>query len=310
MNRRLARISWNLCAPEYIFHPFQLFHRIKLAYGKAIPFKVVHLHWGLDIRVNSAEMIGRSIVRKKIYEVTLTETVWRLLDEGETALDIGAHVGYLTSAMAARVGGKGTVIAFEPHPILFDELLLNVERWNRLKTVGHISPHRVAVSDIRARGVMGIPPDWETNRGLAFVITEGEPDLKHSESFPIQRERLDALLDENVFIGLAKIDVERHEVDVLRGAEGILRGRRIRDVVFEDFGSYPTPAMRFLETFGYRIFSLAKGLRGPRLCPPDRTGVRPWDDPNYLATLDPDRTIARMRKKGWAVLKGRRTHKR
>lgn len=307
MNRRfLSRISWNLCAPEYIFRPGQIFHRIKQAYDKATPFEVVHLHWGLDLRVNSAEMIGRSIIRKKIYELTLTETVWRLLDEGETALDIGAHVGYLTSAMAARVGDKGTVIAFEPHPILFDELLLNVECWSRLTTVGHVVPHRVAVSDISARGVLGIPPDWEANRGAAFVITEGELDLKHSERFPIQRERLDALLEENVFVGLAKIDVERHETAVLRGAEEILRRRKIRDIVFEDFGSYPTPAMRFLEIFGYRVFSLAKGLRGPRLCPPDRTGVRPWDDANYLATLDPDRTITRMLKKGWAVLKGRR----
>jgi len=299
-----SRLRWNLCAPEYIFRPAQLLRRARRRFAPHPP-EVCRLPWGLDLRLSPGEMISRSIARKGIYDLVLTETVWRLLDEGEFALDVGAHLGYVTSLMAARVGGRGKVIGIEPHPDLFQELSRNAARWKGAPKSAEVVVLNVAASDVTGAGYLRIPPDWELNRGVASVLAQNQ-DLDESDrKCAVRRERLDSLLDANSRVGVAKLDVEGHEDAVLRGAEGFLGRGAIRDIVFEDFGRYPTAAMLLLEGFGYKVFSLAKALWGPRLAPADRSGVARWNDPNYLATLDPTRAIARLGKRGWAVLKSR-----
>ena len=299
-----SRLRWNLCAPEYIFRPAQLLRRARRRLALHPP-EVCRLPWGLDLRLSPGEMISRSIARKGIYDLVLTETVWRLLDEGEYALDVGSHLGYVTSVMAARVGRRGKVIGLEPHPDLFQELSRNVERWKEARNAAEVVVLNVAASDVAGAGFLRIPPDWEANRGVASVLEPGQVLAEKDRKCPARRERLDNLLEANIRVGVAKLDVEGHESAVLRGAEGLLGRRAIRDIVFEDFGRYPTAAMLLLEGFGYTVYSLAKALWGPRLAPADRSGVPQWDDPNYLATLDPARAVARLQKRGWAVLKNR-----
>ena len=63
----------------------------------------------------------RSCTSILAFDLISCEAIWRLLDEGELALDVGANIGYMTSLMAARLGKNGRVIAFEPHPVLFQE---------------------------------------------------------------------------------------------------------------------------------------------------------------------------------------------
>src|SRR5262245_6167166 len=43
----------------------------------------------------------------------------RVCRRGQVALDIGAHVGYVTAVLAALVGPDGIVFSFEPNPRLF-----------------------------------------------------------------------------------------------------------------------------------------------------------------------------------------------
>jgi hypothetical protein len=101
-----------------------------------------------------------------------------------------------------------------------------------------------------------------------------------------------------------KIDVEGGEYEVLRGAETSVRTHRIRDVVFEEYNSYPTKATEFLETAGYTLFSLNVSLRGLVLSQPNaKSAMRSGYIPTYLATTDPDRAVRRLEKTGWAVLR-------
>lgn len=292
----IARVRWNLCAPEYIVRPGNLVRRLTGAEAGARA--VVPLYWGLDLEVNPREMIGRSLVRKRAYELVLSEVAWRLLDEGETAVDAGAHVGYFTSLFAARAGHRGRVLAFEPHPVLCQELIANVHRWAATQA----SPVTVlgcALSDTTGPGLLSIPEDWDRNRGVGTVSRDQGTPARRCD---IRLTRLDDVLPVDTRIGVMKLDVEDHQEPALRGARALLERRSIRDILFEDHGTFPTPAMRLLETAGYTLFSLAKRLSGPRVCPPDRTGTRPWDDPNYVATSDPDRLTRRLNRGGWRVL--------
>ena len=53
-------------------------------------------------------------------------TLRRYLKPGDVCLDIGAHVGYMTLAMADAVGPSGAVVSFEPQFMLYKCLVANV----------------------------------------------------------------------------------------------------------------------------------------------------------------------------------------
>ncbi|MDE3053669.1 MAG: FkbM family methyltransferase, partial [Gemmatimonadota bacterium] len=87
-------------------------------------------------------------------------------------------------------------------------------------------------------------------------------------------------------------------------AEGLLAAGGIRDVVFEDHGGYPTNVSRLLERHGFRVFALRVSFWGPRLEPAGAaTPDASWEAPNYLATREPDRALARVAPRGWRVLR-------
>lgn len=65
-----------------------------------------------------------------------TETYWigRMLEPGDTFVDVGANVGYFTLLAGSIVGDEGHVYSFEPDPIAFSYLEKNV-RLNGLENV-------------------------------------------------------------------------------------------------------------------------------------------------------------------------------
>ncbi len=298
------QLRWNFCVPEYVFQPAQAFRRFGRSLAPRDRPYAVDLPWGLTLSLASRDLIARAILRKNVYDLALSESVWRLLDPGELALDVGANIGYVTSIMAARVGPTGAVVAFEPHPGLVAELGANTARWGANPSAGRVTVRNTALSDRSGSGTLSVPPDWDANRGGASVFAPGSAWRDGATPHAITLERLDEVLGGEAQVGLDKLDVEGHELAVLRGAEPLLRRGAVRDLVFEDFGEYPSPTMHLLEAHGYSIFSLAKRFWGPQLGPPDRSGVFRKNSPNYLATRDSVRAHARLRARGWAVLAG------
>jgi ubiquinone/menaquinone biosynthesis C-methylase UbiE len=72
--------------------------------------------WGLPLEARSDESIGYSLITTGVFDLPVTETLLRLADSGELAIDVGANIGAMTSALAAAVGPAGEVWAFEPNP--------------------------------------------------------------------------------------------------------------------------------------------------------------------------------------------------
>lgn len=103
-------------------------------------------------------------------------------------------------------------------------------------------------------------------------------------------------------IGLLKIDVEGHELKVLKGAQRLLASGLIRDIVFEDFDVPPKPTASLLESYGYVIYRIGNTLFGPTLGPVAASDADPMNSTNFLATRTPKRALARLAKRGWAVL--------
>jgi FkbM family methyltransferase len=291
--------------PEYIFRPMQIYRRLVREINKHFhTFEDVALPWGLVIRVRPAEMIGSCIWRVGLYDLCVSETLWRLIDPGDITVDVGANIGYMTSIMALRTGPLGRVIAFEPHPGVYAELKANVNRWTGAIGTGPIVTHCIALSDRSGQGRLAAPDGFDSNRGLAMLISSDDTLNPGQATFTVEIGRLDEIVRSEA-IGLLKLDVEGHETNVLMGAEQLMKRRQIRDIVFESHAHYPTPVHRLLEEQGYQVFKLDVSVFGLKV---EVAGVgrrqirRSVDAPSYLATLAPERALSRLSKKGWAAL--------
>jgi len=280
--------------PEYLWRPSQILRR--LSFTPSETAVALSLPWKCTIKACSAEVIGRSIATQGVYDLPLTEALTRLADPGETALDLGANIGYASLVLARAVGPRGRVICFEPNPALLPLLKANVENWSHLP-VAPIQVEAVAVSGTNGDGMLGFPDEYARNQGVATleISTGGVPvSIRRLDSFDISS------------VGVMKVDVEGHETSVFSGAESLLAGKRIRDIMFEEHEAYPARSHQMLLDHGYHMFRVTRSTFRPLLLPPEAQSRQVFLPPNFLATLDPIRASARFAAWGWSALSGKR----
>jgi FkbM family methyltransferase len=291
------RLMESINKPEYLYQPRQAFKRLTRLLATEPESAEVMLPWGLQMRIRPREDLGRALWLLGVYDLTLCEAIWRLLDRGESAIDVGANIGCISGLMAARSGPYGSVISFEPHPKNFPELVANIDSW-RDRPIARITPFELALSSSGGSTFLQEPADFKKNPGTASIVTHG------SSNLPITTARLDVIRLDSPAVDLLKIDVEGHELEVLLGSRKLLETQAIRDIIFEDHSrSFGSPVASFLAGFGYSIFFLTRRLRGPLMASKDqRYPVVRYLPPNFLATLKPDRAFARFQTSGWQVL--------
>lgn len=156
----------------------------------------------------------RMQIRRKSFKTT--EIEYSLLDKwikpGDWVLDIGANVGHYSLRLSELVGKSGRVLVFEPVPSTVDLLVSNISR----AAYQNLSIFNVAVSN-------------KTDL-LGMVVPENYPDSKYyrahisndTTSLNILSISIDSLNISHP-VKLAKIDVEGHEISVLRGMESLLK---------------------------------------------------------------------------------------
>src|SRR3954449_12172031 len=115
--------------PEYLFRPRQLLRRLRAGTDVGNATVRVRLPGGADFVAPGSDHIAKALLHLGVFDLVVTETLWRLIDPGEVVVDAGANIGYMSSIMAARVGAGcgGGGGAFEPHPQLFRELQANCQ---------------------------------------------------------------------------------------------------------------------------------------------------------------------------------------
>ena len=136
----------------------------------------------------------------------------RLVGPGEIVVDAGAHVGYFTRILADRVGPRGRVFAFEPHPVNFEALTANTADLEPVEVVP------AALSDHVGRGCL-VESHASGDMHSLRTAEAGE-----TGTIDVGLTRLDRFLRGRGVprLGFAKIDVEGHEPEVLRGMGGVL----------------------------------------------------------------------------------------
>jgi len=138
--------------------------------------------------------------------VTERRIVAGLVRPGFAAIDVGANIGYY-ALMLARYVGSSEIVCIEPEPANLIELRRNIAR-NRLSNVT-IIPAAAACQSGSASFLTGIN---------GRVVHGGAGEIS------VTTFMLDSLRDRRV--GFVKIDVEGFELDVLRGAAGLIREQR------------------------------------------------------------------------------------
>ncbi|MBA7531310.1 hypothetical protein ES705_23522 [subsurface metagenome] len=234
--------------PENIFRPMKILRRLTREYSKSYNvIEEVTLPWGLKMRVRPYETIGSCIWRLGIDDLCVSESIWRLLDAVECSVDIGSNIGHMTSVIGTRVGQTGKVIAFEPHPWIYKELNVNVRNWAKLSGMGKIITQNIALSDHCGDGLLNIPDDFEKNRGLATLISDNKKTGFNGRVCKVSLKTLGQVIGKTGRIGVIKIDVEGHELEVLKGGAQLINGHAFRDIIFEQTGQFHTPITEFLK---------------------------------------------------------------
>ena len=141
-----------------------------------------------------------------------------LLGQGGCALDLGANFGSYSHFLAKIVGTAGSVHAVEPIPGTFEVLQHNVGQFG----LKNVRVHHVAISDRNETASMVIPRYDRGGENFyeARIVSNYEGEFQRTVRVPTRT--LDSLFGPLGRIDFVKCDVEGHELNVLRGATGIL----------------------------------------------------------------------------------------
>jgi len=187
------------------------------------------------------EYIGPCIARGYEWDGWMREDLEKYYKDGTDILDIGANIGYNTLMFS----DYGPVYAFEP---LFHKVtIMNVEN-NNLKNSVYVVP--VALSDKNENKHMYFPKAVKQTGlrnygGSSIQKTEG---MDESTKTEIECRRLD-----DIYKGVTsviKIDVEGHELEVLKGAENIIK-KYMPMLLIEIFDFENNEVPKYLKSLGY-----------------------------------------------------------
>ncbi|MGH1370970.1 MAG: FkbM family methyltransferase [Cellvibrionaceae bacterium] len=181
---------------------------------------------GGEVLANLNDYIGRSVYFCGAADKKVSWVCQRIVQPGDTVIDIGANIGELTVLFSSLVGNKGEVHSFEPNPLLFGCLQQAQER-NQMQNV---QLYPVALGNDNTTMELVIPKE---NMGSASLVRH--KNRNHCEKITVNVCPLDTTLEltENSTISLLKVDVEGFEETVLSGAHKLLSKKPPQVILFE-----------------------------------------------------------------------------
>jgi FkbM family methyltransferase len=205
---------------------------------------------GITYELDLREVIDSSLYFTNTYEVKIDRLFDKYVKPGSTVVDIGANIGLHTLRSALLTGEKGKVIAIEPSTWAINKLRQNLELNPQLNRIIEIRHHALG-EDVEQSITLGFQSSYRLN-GKNKIYSEA-----------IDVLTLDSIADQNSLkhVDFIKIDVDGHELHILRGAKNMLSISK-PVLVVEFTPSYSasyltelTAIEAYLQSLGYSAFT-------------------------------------------------------
>jgi len=200
-----------------------------------------------------------SQLKSRGYEIEVYALAHKLLEKHEdgVVLDIGANLGSFTVPLAKN-NQRLTFHSFEIQRIIYYQLCANVF----INGLNNVHCHHFGLSDRRDVFRLEVP-DYanETNIG-AFSIDQDARKYDYECITVGQKETMTVFpLDdgEHRNVRLMKIDVEGHELEVIKGAKKTIKDNKYPPIIFEAWNWKPwfepkrQELFKYLQNMGYQL---------------------------------------------------------
>jgi FkbM family methyltransferase len=177
-----------------------------------------------------------------------------LLRVGDQYLDVGANIGMMALMANSLIGRRGRGFAFEPNPAVFPRLKRHFE----LNGVSNIEPLPYALSNREGDTYLIAQKIHSCGDGWLATDFQGEG-RKHTVRTILGRGYLERL-DPNKPTTI-KIDVEGHEVKVLKGFEDTLERRElaivceVNEAMLRRAGDSSAALYQAVAKYGFRTYT-------------------------------------------------------
>jgi hypothetical protein len=195
-------------------------------FGKDLQLKRCRYGWMLFY----GPYIGKCFELYGEYSESEVAMMRRFVRPGDRVVDVGANIGDLTLPLAQMVGPAGTVHAVESHAGNYNVLCANLA----LNDVTNVRPMNVYMTLPSAR-----PPAGGQS---PFVSEQWPPPPLALDELELDRCRL------------VKIDVDGHEIDVLRSGERLVERTRPVLYVENDVRERSPALLRYLDSLDYDLY--------------------------------------------------------
>ncbi len=193
---------------------------------------------------------GENYYRCGFYEQGTMHVIASCLRPGDTFVDAGASVGQMSFLAATCVGPRGRVLAFEPAPDRFEDLVAGIA----LNRLGNVAPVCCGLADEdRAKNLY--------LRGSPSMVDQS----RTSDVVRVPVRRLDDVLAARGVhrVRFLKIDVEGLEPEVLLGARGLLASAEPPIICYEHGIYRHERAVPDILPASYALFQLAGTAHRP-----------------------------------------------
>jgi FkbM family methyltransferase len=205
--------------------------------------------WRLPLLQVMYNFFYRHLAPLGIFEPGTVRLIKKLLGEGMTFVDLGAHRGYYTLLASKLVGRTGRVFAFEPAPFNYSLLMINVKGRENVRLV------QKAVSDKSGLAKFYLSPDASVTHSL----------YRHRgnwQEVEVEVTSLDDFFqDKDCRVDLIKMDIEGAELSALEGMKSVIQENENLKIITEfqpvALESSSRPPRMLLETLvenGYSLY--------------------------------------------------------
>lgn len=188
--------------------------------------------------------VGHAIAAYGEYGEHEVQLFSQIVKPGNTVIEVGANIGAHTVPLARLVGAHGHVHAFEPQPVIFQNLCANIA----LNSLLNVHTYSQAAGSVSGQAILPLVDYTKLgNFGGVELLNQGE-----GTAVPVVR--LDDVLTDLTYVSLLKLDVEGWEQSVMEGASDLIARHRPMIYLENDRTDKSQSLIEHIQKLDYRLW--------------------------------------------------------